>query len=233
MRRSGPVLVAVLLVSSAALTWTSAWLRWQSVCPIGGDWNSDACLVRQEHAFDSVPVSEPWQADPSWSLWGGLGMTLLAMAVLLLPLALSTHRWQRAALVLPALSLGIVGVTATLSGLQERVVDVPAHPLAIYLILLPLPVALLLMLRRPGPMSTGGQLRGLVVTSLVLATPLAQALLVAPVLILYSSYDTAPWTEAAVVPCLLAAAAGLRPWSATRTVTPADQEQRPVPARSA
>jgi hypothetical protein len=42
--------------------------------------------------------------------------------------------------------------------------------------------------------------RGLVLGALVLATPLAQVLVVSQLLVPFASYDTAPWSDAAVTP---------------------------------
>jgi hypothetical protein len=122
---------------------------------------------------------------------------LLAMALLLLPSALPARRWQRSALLMATAGVLVEGTTTAFSGLLGRVVEVPGHALVIYLWVLALPVALLLMI--PGP-TTGVARRGLVLGALVLATPLAQVLVVSQLLVPYASYDTAPWSDAAVTP---------------------------------
>lgn len=197
--RRGRLLVAALLAGSAVLSAAQAWLRWHATCPVGGDWDAAVCVRRQDHAYDAVPAAAPWHADPAWSVLGGLALVLLAVAVVLLPLAVPVRRWQRNALVLPVAAAVVVGLAAILSGLADRLVEVPAHSVAFYLTLLTLPLALLLLL--PG--------RALLVSALLLSTPLLQAVLVVRLLVPYSSHDTAPWSEAAVVPTLALAVVAL------------------------
>jgi hypothetical protein len=208
-RRSASVLVSLLLVGAAVLVTVASWLRWASGCPIGGDWGAVACQTRQDHRFDTLPVAEPWDADPTWSLLAGLGLVLLGVALLLLPRVLPARRWQRSALAVATTGLLVEGSAAALSGILGRVVEVPLHALVVYLWVLALPVALLLMV--PGP-AGGAPRRGLVLGALVLATPLPQVLVVSRFLVPYASYDTTPWSEATVVPCLLVAAVAIRPW---------------------
>jgi hypothetical protein len=208
-RRPAAALVSLLLVGAAVLVAAASWLRWASVCPIGRDWGTAACQTRQDHRFDMLPVTPPWDADPTWSLLAGLGLVLLGMALLLLPRVLPARRWQRSALVVATIGLLVEGSAAALSGVLGRVVEVPVHALVVYLWVLALPVALLLMI--PGP-AVAGPRRGLVLAALVLATPLPQVLFVSRFLVPYTSYDTAPWSDATVVPCLLVAALAIRPW---------------------
>ena len=207
--------MSALLIGAAFLAGAGAWLRWASVCPVGRDWETAACLTRQDHRFDALPVTAPWDADPSWSLLAGAGLVVFAIALLLLPWSLPARRWQRVTLSVAAAAVLVEGAAAALSGLLGRVVEVPAHALVGYLYVLALPVALLLMI--PGPAS-GGPRRGLVLTALVLTTPLPQALFVSRLLVPYGSYDTAPWSDAAVVPCLVVAALAMRPWVRDRPV---------------
>jgi len=206
--------VAATLVASAALALLAAWLRWASVCPIGGDWSGTACQRRQDHRFDAVPVTTPWDVEPSWALLGGAAWVLLAVAVVLLPTALPARRWQRVSLAVAALGPLVMGATAVLAGALDRYVEVPLHAVAVYLTVLTLPLTLLLMLARPtADQAPGGPRRGLAILALVLATPLPQVLVVAPLLVPYRSYDTAQWSDVALVPCLLLAAVALRPWT--------------------
>ena len=152
--------------------------------------------------------------EPSWALLGGAAWVLLAVTVVLLPTALPARRWQRVSLAVAAAGPLVMGATAVLAGLLDRYVEVPLHAVAVYLTVLTLPLTLLLMLARPSAVDApGGPRRGVVLVGLVLATPLPQVLVVARILVPYSSFDTAPWSDAAIVPCLLVAAIALRPWT--------------------
>jgi hypothetical protein len=217
MRRIAPMGTSLLLVGSAVLVVAGAWQRWAADCPLGGQWNSHACEMQQNHEHDAIVPSLPWEADHSSAVLIGLGYVLLPCALMLLPaaFAMRARPWQWAAVVVTASGMLVVGAVTALSGLHGRVVEVPAVGLALFVSAFGLPAALFLLMWRPHSDSPPlGPRRASVVWLLALTTPLLHLMLPARLFILYSSHDTAPWTEAAIAPLLLAAAVALKPWRA-------------------
>jgi hypothetical protein len=215
MRRIAPITTSLLLLASAVLTVAGASQRWAAACPIGGDWNSEECVTQQNHEYDALLPAEPWMGDHTAALLIGLGYVLLGCALLLLPaaFAMGARPWQSAAVLISAAGLLAMGISAAQSGRQGRVIETSG--LILFLAAVVLPAALFLLMWRPFADSPPlGSRRAAVVWLLVLATPLLHYLVVVRLLILYTSHDTAPWTEAAIVPLLLASAVLLKPWRA-------------------
>ena len=220
MRRIAPTLTSLLLVASAVLVVGGAWQRWAAVCPVGGDWETRACLLRQNHEAGSVLPSAPWEGVHSSALLLGLGYVVLACALLLLPaaFAMQARPWQVAAVAVTTSSVLVVGSATALSGLQGQIVEFPALRYFVFLWVFALPAALFLLIWRPHADSPRlGARRVLVVSLLVFTTPLLHYLFVSRILIPYASHDTSPWSEAAIAPLLLAAAVALGPWRVATT----------------
>jgi hypothetical protein len=146
----------------------------------------------------------------------GLASLLLAVALLLLPRALGrrSRAWQQ-------LPLAIVSLTLTYVGLfwfDAGVAGLPAHRLGeslmSFLWFFGLPILIpLALFTKDADGRRAGFWGGVVVWSLVMATPYFQFSGWGPMFAGGSSYDTAPWTEAAPVPFLVGAALALRPWA--------------------
>jgi hypothetical protein len=208
------VLTALLLVASAALSFAAAWQRWGGVCRFGGDVDDPTCSPWQDHRFDALWPSEPWQPIGSMAQLLGLATVLLAVALVLVPTALGRRltAWQRVSLVIGSLCLLLLGSTTLASGIAGHAVELPGATAFGLVAAFGLPVFIVLALFTRGAQGSRAGLRGGLVTwMLVLATPYFQVVL-AP-LAGGSSYDTSPWSEAVTVPFLLVAAVALRPWS--------------------
>ncbi len=159
-------------------------------------------------------------------------MLLLAGVALLLPalLAPSLHRVLRWALaVAPAASLVLLGLEGLRSGMRGDVVSSALTPAAALVWVLLWPVALTLgacveAARAPGRRSGWGVATAFVVGC---STPLPVLLVLGPVASGgYASYDTAPWSDAAMAPVLLLGAltlwGGIRARSASALAVPLD-----------
>ena len=131
----------------------------------------------------------------------GTGMLLFAVAVLLLPGVLN-GRWPGRMLTLAAIvvstGVALAGLSTLLSGLEGAVVSLPAMWLPAVLYLLGLPALLIISVARASTAPRRVRLaRWAVVMCLVVANnELILHLMVAPLILMYSSYDTTPWAEA-------------------------------------
>jgi hypothetical protein len=207
------IVVAVALAGAAALTYAAAWQRWWPACPRGG-FDSEACLRLQSHEYDFQLPSDPWvSVGQAAELYGG-ALIALAVAAALLPTVLRPDRprkgggWWRLfatlVAVVPAASLALLGVYTLRSGQAGELVSMPGVAFVFVVWCLAWPACLTaLAAAAPGVRPE----RALPVAVLLgFATPIPTALLFGPVFAGYVSYDSAPWTEAASAPFLLAAA---------------------------
>lgn len=236
------ITVAVALAGSATLTYAAAWQRWWPACPRGG-FDSDACMRLQSHEYDFQLPTDPWvPVGQAAELYGG-ALLALAVAALLLPAVLRPDRsttdggrWRVFATlvaVVPAASLALLGVYTLRSGQAGELVSMPGTVLVFVVWCLAWPACLtVLAAAAPGVRPR----RALPVAVLLgFATPIPAALLFGPVFAGYVSYDTAPWSEAASVPLLLAAAVAVlfvaprrqssRPWSYASSATPSESRE--------
>jgi hypothetical protein len=188
----------VLLGSSGALMYAASWQRWAGACP-WGDLEDARCLNRQDHRYDFVAPTAPWEPVGHAAQLAGWSLLVLALACVLLPWALTGRRpgvASAAALIGAVLALGVVGVATFRSGLTGSVVHPILYDLALFVWLLVLPVLLV----RFAIAARGWPLAAAV--WLVLATPLVAAVSYA-----VGPYDAQPWWEA--ISGLLTATAGL------------------------
>jgi hypothetical protein len=188
----------VLLGASGALMYAASWQRWAGACP-WGDVEGTLCTTRQDHLYDFVAPTAPWEPVADAAQLAGWSLLVLALGFVLLPWALTGRRpgvVSAAALVGAVLALGAVGVASLRSGLAGSVVHPITHDLALYLWLLVPPVLLV----RFAVAARGWTLAAVVL--LVLATPLVAAFSYA-----VGPYDAQPWWEA--ISGLLTATAGL------------------------
>ena len=101
----------LLLVTSGALMYAASWQRWAGVCPWGDD-DGARCSVRQDHRYDFVAPSAPWEPVGEAAQLAGWSLLVLALAFALLPWALTGRRPRVAsavALVGAVLALGDSG----------------------------------------------------------------------------------------------------------------------------
>ena len=190
--------VGVLLSASGALMYAASWQRWAGACT-WGDVEGTLCTSRQDHLYDFVAPTAPWEPVGDAAQLAGWSLLVLALAFVLLPWALTGLRpgvGSAAALVGAVLALVAVGVATLRSGLAGSVVDPVADDLTLYVWLLVTPVLLV----RFAVAARGWALAAAV--WLVLATPLVAAFSYA-----VGPYDARPWWEA--ISGLLTVTAGL------------------------
>ena len=210
------VVPALLLLAGAASAAAAAERWWPDCRP--GELASPACTLAQDHRFDYVVPSAPWEPLGSAAEYAGAGHLALA-------LAFAVMAWGRPLrFVLPlgvtlALATGTMGVTTLLSGLWDRPVAPTVGGVAQLVwalagppVVLVLCAALTPASRRRGGLATGALL--------ALATPIPGYLLAAT---FNGSHDTPAWSGAVEAAALvLATDAGMAAW---RGWTP---ENRPV-----
>ena len=117
--------VGALLGASGALMYAASWQRWAGACP-WGDVHGRLCSSRQDHLYDFVAPTAPWEPVGDAAQPAGWSLLVLALAFVLLPWALTGRRpgvFSAAALVCAVLALGAVGVATLRSGLAGIVVD--------------------------------------------------------------------------------------------------------------
>jgi hypothetical protein len=127
-------------------------------------------------------------------------MLFLAIAVLLLPAALTGRRPRLVlsiAAVVVSVGFAVLAAVTWLSGRAGQVVTVPGMwlPFTLWVFGLPALVAAAAASAGPVPVRVGVQ-RWAVVVCVLASTPLVAQLFVAPMLFAYGSHDTIPWSEA-------------------------------------
>lgn len=190
--------VGMLLGASGALMYAASWQRWAGACR-WGDAESGLCLSRQDHLYDFLAPSAPWEPVGNAAQLAGWSLLVLALAFALLPWALTGRRpgiFSAIALVGAVLALCAVGVATLRSGLAGSVVHPITGSLALYVWLFVPPVLLV----RFAVAARGWSLAAAV--WLVLATPLVAAFSYA-----VGPYDAQPLWEG--ISGLLTVSAGL------------------------
>lgn len=179
--------VGMLLIASGALMYAASWQRWAGACAWGRT-ESAPCLSRQAHLYDFIAPTTPWQPAGLAAELAGVSLLVAALALALLPWALTGRRPGRVATVVltgAVLAQVLVGLATLVSGLSGEVVRPLVAALAVYLWIL-WPPALLVRFA----FSASGWARATCVV-LLLATPLVAALTYSQ-----GSYDSRPWWEA-------------------------------------
>ena len=179
--------VGLLLVAAGALMSAASWQRWAGVCAWGQD-EGGPCLARQDHLYDFVAPTSPWEPVGSAAQLAGGSLLVAALALALLPWALTGRRpgiitgVVLAGAVLAQVSVGVATLASGVTGSVERPT---VAALAVYLWLL-WPPALLVRFAFP----VHGWTRWACVL-LVLASPIVASLTYA-----VGTYDAEPWWEA-------------------------------------
>ena len=191
--------MAVVLTASGGLLFAASWQRWAGACPWRGDRETLECTTRMDHLYDFLPPAEPWTPAGAAAQLAGASLLVLAVALLLLPWALTGRRPGRVAgtaLLATVLVVVDVGLAALRSGLAGTVVSPVAGDVSVVLWLLAPPVLFGCL----GVLSRSWSGRAAAVL-LTLASPLVAAFSYA-----VGPFDAQPWWEA--VSGLLTCAAG-------------------------
>ena len=210
--------VGLLLGASGALMYAASWQRWAGPCSDG--WTAEACLLRQDHLFDFLLPTEPWEPAGGAAGLAGLSLLVFALALPVLPWALTGRRpgpFSAIALVLSEIALVAVGVATLRSGLSGEVVDAALGVWSVTVWFIGPPILLVRF-----AVSSRGWTRAASVL-LALGTPLVGTLYA------IGDFDTRPWWEAVSGTftalaglCLLVAAAWRpRPSAGADAATPA------------
>lgn len=193
------VVVGVLLGVSGALIYAASWQRWGGACPWVGGVDDALCALRQDHLYDFLPPTLPWEPVGAAAQLAGWSLLVLALALGPLPWALLRRRpgaVSTVALVCAVLATAAVGAAIVRSGLTGRVVEplVAGPTLFVWAIVAPLLLVRFAVAARGWPLASA--------VTLILATPI-----VAGVSYAIGPFDARPWWEA--VSGLLTATAGL------------------------
>jgi len=177
---------AILLLASGALMYAASWQRWAGSCSTGG--TLDPCELRQDHLYDFLPPAEPWAPAGDAAFLAGLSLLVLALALPVLPWALTGRRpgaCSAIALLLSEVALVAVALATLRTGLSGVVVDPALETWSVAVWFLGPP----LLLARFAFAAHGWARAASVV--LALSMPLVGSLTYA-----IGSYDTQPWWEA-------------------------------------
>lgn len=222
--------VGLLLGASGALMYAASWRRWAGACAWGQD-EGVLCTLRQDHLYDFVAPSAPWEPVGDAAQLAGWSLLVLALAFVPLPWVLTGRRPGRftaVALVGVVVALVAVGGATLRSGVTGSLVHPPFSDLTliVWLLVTPVLVVRLVLAAQGWAMAAG--------VWLVLATPLVAAFSYA-----VGSYDARPWWEAisgvltaTAGLCLLADAAFRGRFRSRDPVTPATVPAPGVGARS-
>jgi hypothetical protein len=189
----------LLLGASGALMYAGSWQRWAGDCPWGVV-EGGSCDVMQDHLYDFVAPSAPWEPVGDAAQLAGWSLLLLGLVLVLLPWALTGRRpgiYSAVALVAAVLAQIAVGVATLRSGIAGSVVS-PVGGVLTIVVWYFVPPALVV---RFAFASRGGWAVAAAVW-LFFASPFVAGFSYA-----VGPYDTRPWWEA--ISGVLAATAGL------------------------
>jgi len=191
----------LLLVLAAGLWAAAALERWWPACR-PGQLASQGCVLLQDHRYDYVAPSAPWEPVGRAAEYAGAGHLLLAAA--LVCLAVGRARWVALMAGVPAAATAGVGVAALTSGAVGRPVGQGVGVVALLVWALagpPLVVAVCAARRRRGAQAVSGWVTGAL---LALATPVPDYLLTPSFGEI--PYDTPVWSGVVGAVALLLAA---------------------------
>ncbi|MCC2321157.1 hypothetical protein [Cellulomonas xiejunii] len=219
---------SLLLLASAVMFVTAAAQRWWPACRRGA-FETDACLRLQDHVFDHLLIGDPWTPVGDAAQYAGAAMILLAGAAAVLPFLLVRRALWFAVPVAVSTTgaLTVLGAHAWTSGVTGKVQPTPGITAAVLVLTVVVPVAAGIWATRElwaGPEPGHYRWTLALAAALIVSSPLPTWLL-GPVVVLYSSHDTSPWSDA-VVALPLAAAAVLVWKVAPRGAAPAPAPRR-------
>lgn len=210
--RTSTVVGGLALVTAGVLSIRGAFERWWPACAIG-DYDSDGCMPLQDHKFDYLVPMDPWAPVGDAHQWQGAALLVLACGVICLLPSLGRRTPARLALqmgvVIVAGAIAVVGLTTLVATASGIATPSAVRTVAFWLwggvgVFVFAGVALIdsvLINRMPPP----AEFRRTPWVLLSLATPVIFLVFVGPVLTMYGSHDTAPWTEATFGWLLIAA----------------------------
>lgn len=192
-------LVPVLLVLSGETAIAAASQRWWPACPWGG-FDSEACLLRQDHLYDQVFPAEPWEPVGHAAELHAVSLVLLAAAVVGIAW-LVARAWARRSIRVAIYVAHVPVCTAMLwtastvwsSGRQDTVVETSVA--AVLTWALGWPLLLLAMALWEGAQQAPRRWSMILFGILAVASPIPQFMF-APAFVLYLSHDSAPWSDA-------------------------------------
>ena len=190
---------STLLAAAGVLAIAAAAQRWWSACEIGA-FDTSSCLRLQGNDYNYTVPSDSWVPVGSAAELQGVAMLFLAIAVLLLPAALTGRRPRLVlsiAAVVVSVGIAVSAAVTWLSGYAGQVVTMPGMwlPVMLWWLGLPALVAASAASAGPVPVRVGVQ-RWAVVACVLASTPPLPQLFVAPMLFFYQSHDIIPWSEA-------------------------------------
>ncbi|MEP6563111.1 MAG: hypothetical protein ABJD68_18780 [Nakamurella sp.] len=194
------IVAGLLFVIAGWLSILAAQLRWGDAC--AGGFDSQSCLVVQDHLYDYLLPMEPWVQIAGAAELAGSSYLVVALAIALVCAAVRSSVWGRVLQVMLVLSVVLFGLTTVLSGGAGAPIE-PATSLAEWLFLgwaIVGPMALVVFVTHYalGP-AADSLLPPLAWTLwaglLVLATPFPEYFLMS-LAVGYTSYDTTPRTGA-------------------------------------
>lgn len=193
-----------MLAASGCLMYAASSQRWSGACG-WGQVDGARCNVRQDHRFDFMLPSAPWEPVGAAAGLAGWSLLVLATALVVLPFCLTGRRPHPVAVlawIATSAAVADVGLATLRSGLTGEIVRPLTGDLAAGVWSLALPVLLVVAAVHSRAWVRAGAV------SLFLATPLVAAFSYA-----IGPYDANPWWEAvsgaftvAGGGCLLAAA---------------------------
>lgn len=188
------VWAAAALVASGALMYAASWQRWSAACPWGAS-ESRACTVRQDHLYDFILPTEPWQPIGTAAQLAGASLVLGALALPGLAITMRPRRRPGPVMVLAVvvavLATTDVGVATWRSGHHGVAVPPLTDDLALSLWLLA-PFGLLVWLGVAAWWGERARARAAIAIGLLLlGSPLVAAFSYA-----IGSFDANPWWEA-------------------------------------
>lgn len=188
------VLTAAMLVASGTLLCAASWQRWAGAC-VRDDVVVPCSELRQDHLYDFLLPSEPWEPVGTAAQLAGVSVVLAALALpgllIALPAGRRTGPVTVLAVVVAVLAALDVGTATLRSGLDRAAVAPLTDDLALSLWLL-VPFGLLVRLGVAAFLNPGPRVRAIgAVVLLALGSPLVAAFSYA-----IGPYDAAPWWEA-------------------------------------
>lgn len=212
---SWPLITAagVLFIVAGWLTIAADRLRWGAAC--AGSWDDRVCEGIQDHRYDyiapmeqlpptggMVPEAE-WVPIPGASQLAGVGMLVLALALLLTFVTMRSAVWIRCGQGLVVVAVATVGAVTLASGLLGRPLTgfntVITMSFLVWALLGPVVLifsALEAATDRRGTGPLGSRSWGAWAVTLAAATPLLSFVLAGVLSMGYLAYDSMPWAEA-------------------------------------
>jgi hypothetical protein len=208
---------AGLLLGSAVLQLLASLERWVTITE---SWTRTDHLV-EDHRFDYLYPSDPWEVLGSTALLAGAGFLLMALAVV--AMSRGASRFDRVVTAIVAASFAVPGIHALVSVLigfptpAQYVVD----PLTLVSF-----IGLIVLAARTIRISWVTSLAFLLMSAITIPGYIVVAFVITPAITNFQSFDTTPWTETIVAAFI--ALAGLAMLAAAGTALLRNPPTRPL-----